>query len=113
MNETVQEHPSDEMLIEYALGDSREQLRDHIHHCPSCSRFVRELTVVREAFTDIEQESVESQVKDSIFRNTRKTSLENTISHFIRYWYKYPFLIGIMTVFAVLFFYFLFLLAQV
>ena len=112
MSETIQEHPTEDKLIEYALGTSSPELKQHIENCPCCSRYVLEMEMVRDAFTEICEEDISPNLKERIFAATRKKSFVNVISHIVQNWHRNPFLIGMITVFAVLLFYFLFILIQ-
>ncbi|MDG5816137.1 hypothetical protein QA601_13670 [Chitinispirillales bacterium ANBcel5] len=112
MSDTVQKHPSEEELIQYALGQECGELEEHITTCSQCYEFVEEMRIVKAAFSHIDEQPVSGSVRNKIFESIKKDTSLSKISHFIQHWYTYPFFIGLLTIFWVLFLYFIYIFSQ-
>ncbi|MFP4162749.1 MAG: hypothetical protein ACLFQB_03360 [Chitinispirillaceae bacterium] len=108
MGYTIKEHPTEEELIEFALGEQiGEEIREHVQSCTCCSEYIEEMKNVKEAFQEIEDVEVTPSVTNKIFAATKKKTFQSRAMVFIQNWYKYPFLLGLLTIGAILLFYYL------
>ncbi len=108
MGYTIIDHPTEEELIEYAVdGVQREEILEHLASCSNCSEFIEEMKSVKDAFGNLEDEDVSPSVTEKIFAATKKETFKDVAMSYIQNWYKYPFFLGLLTIGAVLLFYFL------
>ena len=71
MNSTVLEHPTDDALTAFALGEANGEVEAHVTSCPACSRHVKELREVREAIVALPDDEVPRQLFDRIMGELR------------------------------------------
>ncbi|MFP4013439.1 MAG: anti-sigma factor family protein [Chitinispirillaceae bacterium] len=112
MGYTVTEHPTEEELIEYALGEQvREDVKEHVQSCHKCREYIEEMRDVKEVFQSLEDIEVSPSVTKKIFSATKDKTLHSRAMVYMQSWYKYPFLLGLLTIGAVLLFYFIVIFA--
>ena len=110
MKEIKRDHPTEDLLTEHALNGGLSAIGEHLKNCRECSDFVDQVKLLRNAFQEIEEERVPIRIRERIFKAAstgRKKS--GVFLHLIGYNNRFPFLIGILTIFIVLLFYFLFM----
>lgn len=112
MGYTTIEHPTEEELIEFALGEQvRQDIEEHVRSCPKCSEYIEEMKDVKEAFQSLEDIEVSPSVTKNIFAATKDKTFQSRAMVYMQNWYRYPFLLGLLTIGAVLLFYFLVIFA--
>ncbi len=103
-------HPTEELLTEYALGNGLPEIGEHIQVCLSCCEYVEQMKLVRNAFVEIEEEDVPQRVGERIFKAASAHRKKGgMLFYLVGYHNRFPFLIGIITIFIVLLLYFLFM----
>ncbi|MBN1307899.1 MAG: hypothetical protein JXA18_08285 [Chitinispirillaceae bacterium] len=105
MNSTMNDHPTDEALIECALEESDGKLRVHIEQCPQCSDYIEEIRTVSRDIAAIEDEPVPERLATKILAIAHGKRPENYVMTFLQTWHKNPFLIGCATAGAILLLY--------
>jgi hypothetical protein len=107
-------HPTEEMLIEYALERTHQELAPHIDGCPSCSRYVREIADLNNSFRGIEEEGVPQNVRRQVLDISRKSAVSYRIWEVLGGWYRNPFLLilGFCLFASFLYFFFEYVLSK-
>ncbi len=107
MNSLIEEHPSDEVLAEFALEHKDHAVEKHVQNCPCCSRYVKEIVAIRETLESFPDEEVPEAIRDSILQGIRKKN--SILPSFLQFswtnWYRNPFIIGIGIAWIILFLY--------
>ncbi len=105
MNHATFNHPSEEALVECALHECDEMLLAHIEECVQCREFVDEIRTLSNEIADIEDDPVPERLCAKILAISRSRRPQNYLLTFLQHWYKKPFLIGIVTIGAILLLY--------
>ncbi len=71
MIQPVLEHPTDESLTAYALGEGNGDIEAHVSSCPSCSRQVKEIREIGNALASLPDEEVPRNVRDKVMGAAR------------------------------------------
>jgi hypothetical protein len=72
MNDIRHNHPAEEALISFALGETCDEgVREHIVSCPACSREVKELHAVHAAILSLPDEAVPQRFHNALLKNLR------------------------------------------
>lgn len=102
---TIDRHPAEDALIDYALHESDAEILSHIEECAQCGDFVTEIRMVTSDIADIDDEPVPQRVCDAILAISRGRRSENYLLTFLQNWYRNPFLIGLATIGLILLLY--------
>ncbi len=102
---TTTTHPTEEVLVECALDKGNEVQLEHIKQCPQCRDYVEEIRSVYKDISSIDEEPVPERLAAKILAISRSKRPQNFVWNFLQTWYKNPFLIGIVTVGAILLLY--------
>ncbi len=110
MNNLINEHPSEDTLVSYAVQDVDTGIEEHIAACSSCSEYIEDIRDIKRGIEGLPEVDVPEAVRKAILKNIRSRSfLPGTWFHFdILTWYKNPFLLGIGAVLFILFLYIFF-----
>ncbi|KMQ51744.1 hypothetical protein CHISP_1240 [Chitinispirillum alkaliphilum] len=106
MIDTMKDHPTEEMLLEYALGEGSAEIKEHVRNCSDCMEYVREIARVKNVISSIGEEDVPPRVRERIFRKS-KGGLRQTAQ--LKHPLRFPFVIGMLTMFVVLLLYYLYI----
>jgi hypothetical protein len=95
------------MLTTYAVEKTDDDISSHIASCPSCSRYVKEMRIIRESLETLPDEKAPDKLHGDILKTIKdKNSLSDSWLNFIwTNWFKNPFIIGIGIVWAIIFIY--------
>ena len=97
MNYSIDNHPSEEVLLENALHfDGEEEIRAHLNECEECSEFVDEMQMIGKDICDIKEEDIPFQLQSKILSITKKKQGKSVVVY-LQNWYKNPFLFGLIT----------------
>ncbi len=117
---TVENHPENDLLIEFAFGDetdelqSKEEITKHVDECPSCSRYISEMKGITNALQGMPDFEVPRALHKEIVADIKnKTSITGSIFNFsLVNWYKNPFILtfGLFLVILFLYIYMIFVL---
>jgi anti-sigma factor RsiW len=65
---SIEEHPNDDVLTAYALGNSDAAVEEHIASCPSCARQIKEIREIKSALTAMPDEDVPSRLLSKVYK---------------------------------------------
>jgi hypothetical protein len=102
-------HPTEEMLIEFALEGNNAECEQHIAQCTTCARFVEDIQEIGHTFSTIRDEEPSPALRKRVLSISEKKGLHNWMGEWIQAWHRYPFVIGILTAFFAIFLYILYL----
>lgn len=110
MNQLNDEHPDDKVLTAYALYSENMDIKEHIESCPSCSRHIKEVHILKTVLQSLPEEDVPEKLRGAIIKSVKNKNkpLTQLFEFNIATWYKNPLVIGIGIILAVLFFYIFF-----
>lgn len=104
---TFNEHPAQEALTEFALGEGGQELGEHVGHCAACTEYVEDIRKIRHAISTFPEVEPPPELYTSILREIKRRE-HPWLSYFtfdFTIWYRNPVWIGLMLVMAVLFVY--------
>ena len=107
-------HPTDDMLLEYALENKHENLTPHISRCSACSKFIEEIGSLKEKIRDIEDERVPLNIRRKVLGISRASVPVYKIWEILSAWYRNPFILisGIALFATFLYFFFEYVLSR-
>jgi hypothetical protein len=77
MNEKINEHISEDQLLEFATGTGNIQIQEHLDICQQCSKIVSEFYEVSDALKNLNEEDVPSTLENRILNSlhTKKSGI--------------------------------------
>lgn len=110
MNQMNDDHPDGNVLTAYALYGENMEIKGHVESCPSCSRHIKEVRILKTVLQSLPEEDVPEKLRGAIIKSVKNKNkpLIQSFEFNIATWYKNPLIIGISIILAVLFFYIFF-----
>ena len=110
MNQLNDEHPNNEVLTAYALYSENTDIKEHVDSCPSCSRHIKEVLILKTVLQSLPEEDVPEKLRGAIIKagKNKNRLLPQSFEFNIATWYKNPLVIGLGIILTVLFFYIFF-----
>ncbi len=107
MNLLIDEHPTDEILTTYAVEENENDISTHIESCPSCSRYVKEMRIIKDSLETLPDEKTPDKLRGSIQKaiKDKNNNARSGLNFIWTNWFKNPFIIGIGIVWAIIFIY--------
>ncbi len=106
MSNSVAEHPTEEALIAFALDGVGDDAKNHIRECPSCARYVKEVSLACGAVRDIAEEEIPIDLRRRILSHVQpRVSQRVGTWGKLEEWYRNPLVVGLGVALAAIFFY--------
>lgn len=107
MSYLIDEHPTDDVLIGYALENSVGGISTHVESCPSCSRYVKEMRLIKDSLETLPDEKTPDALRGIILKTikNKNNSARSWLNFIWTNWFRNPFVIGIGIIWAIIFIY--------
>jgi hypothetical protein len=95
MNESIESHPSEDVLIEYAMGARDPGIQHHVDWCPQCRAFVDDMKSVRQSLAAIDDEEVPLNLGKRLAKTGALTKFPSWVDAIILNWFRNPIVLTI------------------
>jgi anti-sigma factor RsiW len=108
MSPVTTEHPSEELLTEYALSHADARVAEHCSLCDECARVVEEVEEVVTSLQRLPDEPLPLRIRERILRDTSRKP-PAWFSFALSSLFRNPFAVGLGAILLTLFLYFFFM----
>ncbi len=107
----LDEHPLEDVLVDYVLDHEDTEITNHLVSCPSCSRYVKEIGTIKKTLQALGDEDVPDSLRNEILNSIKNKNILSgqCFSFDIVTWYRNPLIVGIGIIGVVIFLYIFFI----
>jgi hypothetical protein len=78
------EHPSEEALIGFALGEGQETVATHVQACARCRRYVEDLRQVKAAVASLDEEDPPGNLHEHVLDTVKRSLMVDAVQAVLR-----------------------------
>ncbi len=106
----LDEHPLEDVLIDYVLDVEDPEIKDHLGSCPSCSRYVKEIGTIKQTLQSLPDEDVPESLRNDILNTVKNKNILSGqwVTFDVATWYRNPLIMGMGIIGVVIFLYIFF-----